>query len=186
MSMVWWFVSLMGVVQIVVESGLFQPVRRWIGERSGFWGQMIVCPLCFGVWLGGGMSLVGFGSPSMSFVAFPAWWERLGWPGGLLARLVAALLDGAALSFAAMAWTSLRNRLARPSAAPISPRVPGLGPVPWEEGAAPVQQVTKPLPPKPPAQRVDPPCSICPSAPSTEAVVLELEGASADPAPVVP
>lgn len=164
MSMIWWFLSLAGVVQIVVESSLFHPVREAIGRRSTFFGQMITCPMCFGVWLGGGLTLLGFGSPSMSFVAFPGWWERLGWLGSLLARLTAALLDGAALSFAAFAWTNLRGALSRPRAvAPwSSPALTRALPAPELEAVFSAPSAPQDRAPAAPPVTKDLVCSICP------------------------
>ena len=174
MSVLWWLLTMMGVTQIVVESELFTPVRVAIGRRSSFFGQMVGCPMCFGVWLGAGLALAGFGSPSMSFVAFPAWMERIGWVGALLARLLAALFDGAVASFAAFAWTNLRNALARPRASAPSP-------FPWAQPAAvspqaPATQLTRALPapadkaPAAPPVTRDLPCAVCPPEEATSGV----------------
>ena len=179
MSVLWWFVTMMGMVQIVVESDLFAPVRLAIVRRSSFFGQMVGCPMCFGVWLGGGLALAGFGSPSLSFVAFPSWLGKLGWVGDVLARLLAALFDGAAASFAAFAWTNVRNYLARARVAAPAPAQNW----PWQPAAPrpssappamPVGQLTRPLP-APEAEPAAPPvtrtlpCAVCPPEPTAEA-----------------
>lgn len=183
MGFVWWFVALAGVVQIVVESGLFEKARAWVSARSSFLGQLVNCPLCFGVWVGGIPTLLGFGSPALLFLGFPTWMEHLGVPGIILARLIAAVLDGASISFVAMAWTTVRKKLSRPEAVPLS-RSFDLGPAPWEQPmAAPpgpvLSTLTMAAPPAPPSERKPLPCSVCPS-PSSDPLVTAISPEEAE------
>lgn len=115
LGLFWWLLALSGVVQVVTQGGIFRGMREGIARRSRFFGELVVCPLCFGVWLGGGMTLLGFGSPTLSLILFPSWTgTELPWQ--ILARLVGAVLDGAGLSLVAYGWTVARAALARPSA----------------------------------------------------------------------
>lgn len=105
-SLWWWFVVVSGLVQIVTQSSLFEPVRRVVANRSSFLGELISCPLCFGTWTGIGFSLLGI-SPSLTLLYLP----ETPW----LQRGLAALFDGCGASFAAFSWVALRGYLSRPA-----------------------------------------------------------------------
>lgn len=150
LGLFWWLLALSGVVQVVTQGGIFQGVREGIARRSRFLGELVVCPLCFGVWLGGGMTLLGFGSPTLSLILFPSW-TGTGIPWQILARLVAAVLDGAALSLVAYGWTVARAALARPAALridapPTSSPAATEAVYPWER---PARVLASSLPPCP-------------------------------------
>ncbi len=116
----WWLLCLVGLVQVVVEGGIFEPVRQWVAKRSGFFGYLLHCPLCFGVWAGGWASLV-FVSPAASVLPLQAWIGGLPWPALLVLRVVCAVLDGCAVSWAAFTWTTVRRALDRPAVRVASP-----------------------------------------------------------------
>jgi len=52
-----------GVTNIIPISRLFRGVRAWIGRRSEMAGHWIQCPMCIGVPVGVGWSLVGLTLP---------------------------------------------------------------------------------------------------------------------------
>ncbi len=74
-----WLLVAWGFVVIVTTSRIFRGVRAW-ADRGGTpenpttLGALLHCPLCFGFWVGLGLSLAGLASPSA--LACPSWW----WP----------------------------------------------------------------------------------------------------------
>src|SRR5690606_8880709 len=116
LQVMWWLLALSGVVQIVTQGSIFEGFRRKVADRSRFFGELIHCPLCFGVWVAGWMTLVGFGSPSTTLLFWPSWMAqqgKLAVARDILARLIAAILDGAALSLVAFGLTVLSASLLR-------------------------------------------------------------------------
>lgn len=45
-------ISCIGITIIVTQSSLFEKLRDWVSFYSKFLGELINCPLCFGVWVG--------------------------------------------------------------------------------------------------------------------------------------
>jgi hypothetical protein len=160
LSVLWWLLSGSGVVQIVTQGSIFGRFREAVGRRSRFLGELVTCPLCFAVWWGALLTLVGFGSPTGGLLVAPPW--LLGWRGSqVLARLICAVLDGAALSLVAYGWTVARGWLSRPAMAPAPPRALPF-PTVAEEPLSPVR-----LP--------KPPCPFCPAEPAELLAPLLLE-----------
>jgi hypothetical protein len=64
----------LGIVDLIVtKTKIFKPVRETIDQYSGFFGDLINCPICFGTWL----SLAGtavFLQP-----VFKTKWEIMDW-----------------------------------------------------------------------------------------------------------
>ena len=82
-----WWASTHGIVEIVTESTIFEPVRSW-KRLPALVAEALACPLCFSVWTGWLLSgALGFG-PVRAL--------------GVLPTAVAALLDGPAAS--AVVW----------------------------------------------------------------------------------
>lgn len=46
------------ITVIVTESLLFEPLRKYVRSRSHYLGELVGCHLCFGTWVGLGLSLV--------------------------------------------------------------------------------------------------------------------------------
>lgn len=46
------------ITNIVVESLLFQGFRRWVKQQNFYLGELVSCDLCFGMWVGFGLSLL--------------------------------------------------------------------------------------------------------------------------------
>jgi hypothetical protein len=45
------------ITVILTESLLFEPVREYVRKRSRYLGELVGCHLCFGTWVGLGLSL---------------------------------------------------------------------------------------------------------------------------------
>lgn len=73
------------ITVIVTESLLFAPLRDAIARRSAYLGELFACHLCFGTWVGLGLSLV----------FRPRWLGR----GAGLAAVAGVLADGFAIAF---------------------------------------------------------------------------------------
>lgn len=73
------------ITVIVTESLLFEPLRKYVRERSHYLGELVGCHLCFGTWVGLGLSLV----------------FRPRWIGGRvgLAAVAGILADGFAIAY---------------------------------------------------------------------------------------
>ena len=93
-----WALTVHGITQIVTQSSLFTPVRKFC-MRWQFSGTLIICPLCFGTWVGMLMSVGGFApvrlmtaqvpfgfAPLPVLPAWP-WWAALLFDGGLASGL---------------------------------------------------------------------------------------------------
>jgi hypothetical protein len=68
--MVLWLFLTYGVTLIVTGSRVAEPLRRLVLRIPKF-GYMIGCPMCFGWWVGLGLSLLGLGIAHGS--PLPAW-----------------------------------------------------------------------------------------------------------------
>lgn len=68
-----WILVLYGIVQIIVESSLFRPVRNFFGKY--FWTQpiymLISCFICAGTWVAFVLSNIWY-SPIHSIFSYPA------------------------------------------------------------------------------------------------------------------
>src|SRR5690606_1498546 len=167
LQVMWWLLALSGVVQIVTQGSIFEGFRRKVADRSRFFGELIHCPLCFGVWVAGWMTLVGFGSPSTTLLFWPSWMAQQGKLAvalDILARLIAAILDGAALSLVAFGWTVLRGWLSRPAVVPSAahPPVTEAVPRPRAVEAVPASLMRPFQPAMQPFKAALPPCPISP------------------------
>jgi len=96
---VWAFI-IHGVTQIVTLSSLFTPFRKFCA-RWQFTGALVICPMCFGTWVGMLLSLGGLSPVRQLALAMPAGFAL---PGGLLlppsaAPAVACVLWGASVLF---------------------------------------------------------------------------------------
>lgn len=147
-SLLWWIMVVSGLVQIVTQSSLFEPVRRVVANRSSFLGELLSCPLCFGTWTGIGFSLLGI-SPSLTLLSLPGspWFQRV----------LAALFDGCGASFAAFGWVALRGYLSRPAVVqnapiPVVSAQPNVSP-----NVSPTLAISKATTFAP--QRLSPPCT---------------------------
>lgn len=162
MQVCWWLLALSGVVQIVTQGSIFEGFRRKVAERSRFFGELVHCPLCFGVWVGGWLTLFGFGSPSTTLFFWPSWLVQPGKLGVVLeifARLIAAILDGGALSLVAFGWTVFRGWLSRPAVVQGA-SVPAPPPAPVTQAIP--ASLMRPFQPAAPRKLPLPPCPICP------------------------
>lgn len=87
MSVLVWVLIAYGVTMLVTISKIAEPLRRRI--PTAFARKLVSCPMCFGFWVGIGLSLSGVGiapAPSLSH----------------LSPLARVLMDGAAAS--ASSW----------------------------------------------------------------------------------
>jgi len=53
-----WVILTYGATQIIVESALFQSFRDAVERRSDFFGRLVTCMLCAGVWVSAITSVV--------------------------------------------------------------------------------------------------------------------------------
>jgi hypothetical protein len=111
-----WALTVHGVTQIVTQSTIFTGVRRFFG-RWRFTGGLIVCPLCFGTWVGMLLSLAGFAPVRVLTAGLPFGFSWLpmqpSWP-----WWAAILLDGGLASGIAWILHLLNGQLARGPVAP--------------------------------------------------------------------
>lgn len=81
-----WALVVHGITQIVTVARIARPIRA---AAPAPLGALLSCPMCFGFWVGVGLSLAGL-SPSHAWVTWPLFAE--------------AVADGAAAS--AVAWAA--------------------------------------------------------------------------------
>lgn len=70
MFFAFWMLVVVGVTQVVCVSLLFKPIREWHYLPS-IVQKMLRCTMCFSVWAGFGLSLLGFGPTSHLFIEWP-------------------------------------------------------------------------------------------------------------------
>lgn len=51
-------ISAVGLTLIITSSKLFKPLREFVSKRSDFFGEMLGCAMCMGVWVGFAMSFI--------------------------------------------------------------------------------------------------------------------------------
>lgn len=51
-------ISAVGITLIITSSKLFKPLREFVSKRSEYFGEMLGCAMCMGVWVGFTMSYI--------------------------------------------------------------------------------------------------------------------------------
>ncbi len=51
-------ISAVGLTLIITSSKLFKPLREFVSKRSEYFGEMLGCSMCMGVWVGFAMSYI--------------------------------------------------------------------------------------------------------------------------------
>lgn len=98
-ALVCWGLVVFGGNEIATHSKFFAPMRQAVKKRSAFFGQLVACQFCFGVWVGLAFSLLGGVSPSGLVCSHWPLWAR-------------ALADGSAAAPVCLAGHFLLVRLA--------------------------------------------------------------------------
>lgn len=57
MDFIYWILVSFGITTIISTSKIFKPVRKFIGDRSRFLGELLSCSMCTGFWVGVFLSL---------------------------------------------------------------------------------------------------------------------------------
>ena len=52
-----WALTVVGLTTIITQSKLFAPIRRGFENLTG--SKFLCCPMCVGLWVGLGLSLIG-------------------------------------------------------------------------------------------------------------------------------
>ena len=47
-----WSLLCYSISIIVTGATVFEPLRKKVGEKNDFLGQLLSCPMCFGFWVG--------------------------------------------------------------------------------------------------------------------------------------
>lgn len=87
------------ITLIVTESLAFEPLRRYVKQRSHYLGELVSCFLCFGTWVGLALSLLV--RPKYVHVRGP------------LGPLLTWALDGFAIAFTGRLFNEMTGKLQR-------------------------------------------------------------------------